>query len=150
LAQQPAGFYYLLTGVSEHVFGESGKRQFAANGKVKVTARRAAERVNVTIDIAPGWHINADEPLQDYLIATQLTGANERQLPDTVYPEPVTRTLGFQRAALSLYENAITVSATLPTDDDADSHQPVQLQLQACNDKTCLAPETLTLSLPVP
>lgn len=148
LAQQPSGFYYLLTGLSEHVFGESGPRQYAANGKVRAIARKTADdQVTVSIDIAPGWHINANKPLQDYLIATQLTGDAEQDLPDTVYPEPITRTLGFQRAALSLYEESVTLTAALPVRSATGKQQPLHLQLQACNDQTCLAPETLTLNL---
>ncbi len=140
-----SGFAYLLIGANDLLNGESGDRQFAARGKVKARARvGAGNQVEVTIDVAPGWHINAEKPLQDYLIGTKLTTASDKPLPGTVYPEAQKRVLGFQRAELALYEGQVSLSATLPEGESA-----VAVQVQACSDEICLAPETLTLKLSV-
>ena len=156
ITDQPAAFYYFLTGLSEHLFGETGARQYAARGIVKATATRKLDRIEVTIEMAPGWHVNANQPLQDYLIGTQLTGSEAQPLKDIRYPDPMTRTLGFQQSELSLYEGQITVSAALPADallsDEGQSSAslailPLNLQLQACSDEICLAPENLILNL---
>lgn len=138
-----SGFGYLLIGANELLNGENGHRQFAARGKVKAVARRGAgNQVEVIIDVAPGWHINAEKPLQDYLIGTKLTGANDQPLANTVYPVAEKRVLGFQRAELALYEGAVKLSAVMPEGESA-----VAVQVQACSDEICLAPETLSLKL---
>lgn len=140
-----SGFAYLLIGANELLNGESGHRQFAARGKVKAQARMGAgNQVEVTIDVAPGWHINAEKPLQDYLIGTKLTSVSDQPLSDTVYPAAQKRVLGFQRAELALYEGEVKLMAAMPAGDSA-----VAVQVQACSDEICLAPETLTLQLGV-
>ena len=149
LAEQPNGFFYFLTGTSEHLLGESGARQYAANGVVKASAREQSGRVVVSIDLKPGWHINADRPLQDYLIPTQLSASGDGALQDVTYPQPVTRKLGFQRESLALYEGSVSVSAAMPALGPGQSRLPLSLRLQACNDEVCLPPESLSLTLPV-
>jgi len=69
-----------------------------------------------------------------------------RPLADVSYPESKTRTLGFQRSALSLFEDNFELTAQWPGHEDSNS-VVVNLQLQACNDEICLAPETLPLTL---
>ncbi len=145
----PSGFGYLLTGVNELLQGEVGNSRFAARGKVRASARVAdGNRVEIDINMAPGWHINAAEPLQDYLIGTAVTQPDDSPLADVVFPEPEIRTLGFQRSALSLYEGDVTISAALPTVQDTQLVPTVVLQVQACSDEICLAPESLILNLP--
>lgn len=151
IAEQPAGYYYLLTGVSEHLNGERGNQQYGGRGVVKSTARIEQDKLVVSIALADGWHINSDQPLQDYLIPTRLTLADGQALQNVIYPQAITRKLGFQQSKLSLFENRIDLIADLPpsiasTDDQkSERYTEINLQLQACNDKTCLAPETLPL-----
>ena len=53
--------------------GDIGSRQYAAKGKVTVTANTSSEnKLTVNIDIAKGWHINASQVLNKYLIPTTL------------------------------------------------------------------------------
>ena len=136
-----SAFGYLLIGANELLNGESGDRLFAARGKVKAEARIRDNQVEVLVDVAPGWHINAEKPLQDYLIGTRLTDAEDKPLSNVVYPQAKKRVLGFQRAELALYEGKVKITAALPEDNT------VSVQLQACSDEICLAPETLTLRL---
>jgi len=103
----------------------------------------------------PGWHINANHPLSDYLIPTVLQAAEQNTAGDlsaVSYPAPVRKTLGFQSEELALYEGNISLKAALNT------RIPVQegallrltLRLQACDDEICLPPELLELQIPVP
>lgn len=144
-----SGFGYLLVGASELLNGESGHRQYSARGKVRVNAAAVdGSNIKVKISIAPGWHINAEEPLQDYLIGTRLTQVNDEPLAGVNYPESETRVLGFQRSALALYEGEVTLTAPMPEPAADGIVSAVALQLQACSDEICLAPETLTLPIP--
>jgi len=151
LANYPTSFGYLLTGASELLSGESGARQYLARGKVKVEAIDAGDQeVKVAISIADGWHINANKPLQDYLIGTQLSAGKEMQLSDINYPNAEHAVLGFERSKLALYTGEINISAKLATvssDPDSSAIIPLNLDLQACNDEICLPPENITLNL---
>jgi len=67
------------------------------------------------------------------------------------YPPAKRAVLGFQRSELALYDGQFTVSLPVPDSLRALDGQlvPVALNLQACNDQICLAPETVTLNVSV-
>jgi hypothetical protein len=70
----------------------------------------------------------------------------------TVYPAPRTIRLGFQPEVLALYEDVVRIEALLQQADgprDPAPWLPLEVRLQACSDAVCLAPETLTLNVPV-
>jgi len=150
LTERSGGLSYLLAGLAESLEGETGSLQYASRGIVRAQAMYGEDRVRVVIQLADGWHINSQEPLQDYLIATEIAAMDGEALKDVQFPDPVERILGFQSEALSLFEGKIELSAAWP-DSTQQSAIPslknVQLTLQACNEKTCLAPETLVLSV---
>lgn len=146
LSQQPSGFYYLLTAINEHLNGEAGATQYAARGVIKAQASKQGKQLVVSVKLNEGWHINSESPLQDYLIPTTLTNAGGRAVNGVVFPDAEIRTLGFQRAALSLFENQFELKAPWPGHEDSRSVL-VNLQVQACNDEICLAPETLPLTV---
>ncbi len=146
ITQHTDAYSYLLLGASELLWGESGALQYAARGRVRVHgAVNERGEIQISIDIAPGWHINANQPLQDYLIGTRL----EAQAPNTLeavnYPHPTSHVLGFQRETLSLYQDNVVIRAQWSgTKTGAVS---LELMLQACDDNVCLAPETLVFNL---
>jgi DsbC/DsbD-like thiol-disulfide interchange protein len=74
------------------------------------------------------------------------------QIGKVSYPQPVTTTLGFQKEPLSVYAGDIQIQIQVKIDaDDIESARilPVQLGIQACNDKICLPPEKVALHLPM-
>ena len=144
LERQSDGHYYLMTGISEYLLGETGPRQYGARGVLKTTVAKAGDGpIAVQIDISPGWHINSNQPYQDYLIPTMLS-ASDGTLESIVYPDPIDRQLGFERSVLSLYEGSVTLKAQAAEPDV----RQLQIRLQACSDKVCLPPETLKLTIP--
>jgi len=70
-------------------------------------------------------------------------------MPGVTYPEAKRQVLGFQRSELALYDQQIQITAPLPENPLAmvGNNMPVALNIQACNDKVCLAPETLLLNV---
>ena len=146
LSQHPSAFYYLLTGIHEHLNGEAGAVQYAGRGVVQAKAFKRDDEIVVSVNLADGWHINSQAPLQDYLIPTKMTNAGGRELTGIEFPEAHIKSLGFQRAELSLFENQFELKAPWPGHKDSRSAL-VNLQLQACNDEICLAPETLPLTV---
>ena len=149
LASNRGGMSSMLTGLAEYVDGERGALLHAGRGTVRAEARRVgADRVEVVLTLADGWHVNAEEPLQDYLIGTSLTGLSGAPLEDVVYPDPAIRTLSFQSSELALYDGEVVLSARLPDTARGAFPAHVEVRLQACSDKICLAPETIVLEVP--
>ena len=149
LTRDGSGFGYFLTGTNDLLNGEAGAHRYAARGKVKASVSSTdGKEVNVKIEVAPGWHINSDKPLQEYLIPTLLSLAESAPLENVKYPAAIKRKLGFQRSELDLYEGSVQLTGTLPEIDSA-VYADVELQLQACSDEICLAPETLAFKVPL-
>lgn len=110
--------------------------------------RGRAFEVAVVAKIRPGFHINAHEVSQNYLIPTSL----ETELPpgfralDTVYPPGVPRKFEFSPEKLSVYEGSATLRVKLQALPDAPlgAHQlALKLRYQACNNEACLPPVKL-------
>jgi hypothetical protein len=158
--RKPAAYPQLLIGVERLRHGEAGERQYAAGGAVRAEARvsrSAGQQAVLTVDLQlkPGWHVNAERPLQDYLVPTSVRlAAGERgwRIDRTIFPAPHTVRLGFQPESLALYEGTVRIAADLQQTDGQGSALPwlpIEVRLQACSDAICLAPETLTLRVPV-
>ncbi|MEM7210082.1 MAG: thioredoxin domain-containing protein [Pseudomonadota bacterium] len=150
LAHSQDAFSYMLIGAGELLWGEVGTLVQAARGNVSARIESFTDNtVSVVVDIDEGWHINAHEPIQDYLIGTHVEGALIDEQRGVVYPQPITRTLGFQREALALYEHSLRID--VPIDQKKyDRSALLTLKLQACNDEVCLAPESLKLFIAHP
>ena len=99
----------------------------------------------VVAKIAPGFHVNAHEPSEDYLIATSVAAdlPNGIRLVETSYPRGVMRTFHFSKTPLRVYENSFTVRMNLRAEPVAPlGPQKVSLTIayQACNQDSCLPP----------
>lgn len=106
-------------------------------------------------DIADTWHINSYQPLQDYLIATELNVETHPQLiiAETQYPAHKLQRFDFAGGEqLAVYEGREAIFLSLR---GAEGLQPGEhvldatLRVQACNDEICLAPSNIDLSLPI-
>jgi uncharacterized protein YyaL (SSP411 family) len=152
VARQPNAFPYMLIAAAELQRDESGSRRYAARGKIRLDATVVDDdKLEIKLDIAPGWHINADKPLQDYLIGTRLVDGDGNPLDNTLYPPAKRTVLQFEKSELALYEGQVSIVASLPSRQPTDGRAilPVVLDLQACNDEVCLAPESLRLNIPL-
>ncbi len=152
--QSPSYFGYMLTGASDLEHGELGAQRYAARGGVRATAHKtAAHDIVVDISIPEGWHINSSQPLQKGLIPTSVSIDPVKtgwQLGKVSFPEPITTTLGFQKEPLSVYHGDIQIQLEVDADDKKSvAVLPIQLGIQACNDKICLPPEKVALHLPM-
>ncbi len=137
--------------------GETGHVHYFGKGTVRATVLRAEtpDDIRISLSIAPGWHVNANKPLEDFLVPTEvrLSGHDAESAPITVrYPPPVRRRLGFAENELALYEGDVEIAVTLPAEiAEAEGFAALasrlRLDLQACSDEICLEPETALLSL---
>ncbi len=147
IKQQPTSYTGLLTASAILNEAEIGTTQYAAKGAVTLRAKRSTNNLlQINIDIKSGWHINSHTPLQDYLIPTT-TSFPDGQLSHIIYPPASLKKLSFGQQKLSLYENQLQIKGMLPESYKNTPILTIQTQLQACNDKHCLAPETLNLAV---
>ena len=106
------------------------------------------------IAIDEGWHVNGGKPLARDLVATalSLTKDTPAALEKLNLPKGRRVRLAFSDGPLSVYEGVVWIRATVALAEDAGPG-PARLGLtvttQACDDKTCLAPETHLLPLTV-
>lgn len=138
---------YLLMAGDHMQRGGTGPDRYLAKGVVRArgTYDRAAGRLVVSLDVAEGWHVNADKPLEEFFIPTALKVPGAEAAPVT-YPQAQRRKLGFHDKELALYEGRVEISATVPASESPTI--PAELTLQACSDEICLEPETVRLTVP--
>jgi uncharacterized protein YyaL (SSP411 family) len=113
--------------------------QLFARGNGKVWFKPTKDGVLIEIKMAPGWHINSNKPLEKSLIATEISTTDGMPIHVT-YPSSVTQTLGFSVQPLSLFEGNFSISVTKTDKTKGDK---LILNVQACNEKLCLFPETI-------
>jgi uncharacterized protein YyaL (SSP411 family) len=169
--QAPRALPYMLAGLqdyrsyglAENVPPPSLARLPDTADLVKVRARlegaglapgRQAQLV-VELQIAEGWHVNANPASLDFLIPTSIEVSMQgAQLAHSArYPDgkQIDARLGSGRIAVYSHGTSIPITLT-PADLPAD--KPAKLDLavraQACNDRgRCLAPATIRAEVPV-
>jgi len=107
--------------------------------------------IAVVAKISPGFHVNAHEPSEEYLIPTKVT----TELPagifvvETTYPRGVMRAFRFSKTPLRVYEGSFTIRMKLRADGSAPlGTQKIGLTVgyQACNQDSCLPPTKVPLT----
>lgn len=116
--------------------------------------RGGSFQIAVVMNIRPGFHVNAREKSEEYLIATDL----KAQLPsgftggDVLYPKGQLETLTFSKKPLNVYQGKVILLLpvnTLVTAPLGEQHIPMKLRYQACSTELCLPPTTLPLDATV-
>ena len=114
-------------------------------------ARGDSLEIAVVLKIRPGFHINAREKSEEYLIATDL----KTNLPDgfrageVSYPKGELHTFAFTKKPLNVYQDTVVVRlplTVLPTAGVGEQRIPLKLRYQACSTEICLPPVTLELN----
>jgi Disulphide bond corrector protein DsbC len=112
--------------------------------------RGSSFQIGVVMNIRPGFHVNAREKSEEYLIATDL----KAQLPsgfsggEVVYPKGKLETFTFSKKPLNVYQGTVVLRLplnALATAPLGQQHIPLKLRYQACSTELCLPPTTLAL-----
>ncbi|MEO1492594.1 MAG: DUF255 domain-containing protein [Pseudomonadota bacterium] len=130
LSHQPILRTDALTAIRILEGGETGRRRMLS-GVVGAHLHAGG----LTLDIAEGWHVNAHDPGQEWLIGVVLDGA------DAAWPVGKTVTLGFSDEALNVYEGRLEIPVTY------GEAREITLTVQACSDEICRQPVTATFRL---
>jgi thiol:disulfide interchange protein DsbD len=116
--------------------------------RVTAVTSGATTRVVVTVDVPASWHINAHQQADPTIIPTTLTW---EQTPGVEwgpvrYPAGKLVKVGWADQPVGLYEGALEfVTEAKLTGKEALQLNGV-LRYQACDDKTCFAPATVTVT----
>jgi hypothetical protein len=108
----------------------------------------------VVIKIRPGFHVNAREKSEEYLIATDL----KAELPagfkagEVAYPKGELHQFTFSKKPLNVYQGDVVLRVPLTALGTAPlgaQQIPLKLRYQACSTEICLPPVTIDLQAEV-
>jgi len=110
--------------------------------------------LKLVAEIRPGFHINSNKPLQEFLIPTQVflpqTGAFK--LVEVKYPLPLLKRFPFALAEeVAVFAGTLEISLQLRVAAARHGRHrlKVALRYQACNDRICLRPAQRTVEISV-
>ena len=160
MSQSPSSFMYMHFALNHYL--TAGEEVGAATPSiVSATAEVNAQNkgiydVMLQLNIATGWHINANPAGQENLIPTTITVNTDTPLEiiDVAYPKGRSTRFEFSSETLNVYEERLTIPLQLKQKPNTkhDKNVPITLQLtyQLCNETECLLPQTLDIPLEVP
>ena len=128
----------------------SGKDVVApeAYASLDPVARSMSFQVAVVLKIRNGFHVNAREVTEDYLIPTDLRAEVPAgfKLGTITYPKGTLQTFTFSKnKKLNVYSGSVTILMPLTVLGTAPlgaQHIPMKLRYQACSTEICLPPVT--------
>ena len=115
-------------------------------------ARGSSFQIAVAMKIRPGFHVNAREKSEDYLIATDLKAAFPPGFSagEVSYPKGKLEKFVFSKIPLNVYQDTVILRMPVTVLADAplgEQHISLKLRYQACSSELCLPPVTLTLDV---
>jgi len=109
--------------------------------------------VKTAVEIRTGYHCNSNTPSEDYLIPLRLTWTTgPLESPAIEYPKPQMERFSFSDKALSVYTGDFVITTKFKVATNVNPGTVFvtgKLRYQACNDRMCLPPKTIDVSLPV-
>ena len=121
----------------------------ASSLKEKITAGDTLF-INVKVTLQKGWHINSNQPEEDFLIPTKLTVKTDSTIStcQIIYPAAEKIQSDLTEKPLMVFNSGAVIKCSLiipPAFKEKKLTVNFELEYQACNNKTCSAPETAAL-----
>lgn len=108
---------------------------------------------DLTAVINSSWHINSNKPNDEFLIPTVVSAKGKGiKLVRVKYPKPHEIKLSFSESPVSVFEGETKIGLTFEVQENAASGKQmveVVLDYQACNDVTCLPPNSVSAKFDV-
>jgi hypothetical protein len=109
--------------------------------------------LSVRVEIAPGWHINADAPLDEFLVPTRLDASAEGVRfgkphfppPERIHSDAVGGDMLLFSGAFEIKVPLLGKSPRAARDAKSPPRTRVTLHYQACDQATCFPPKEVTL-----
>lgn len=121
--------------------------------EARIDAGGSAE-TSVRLDIAEGYHVNANPPSDKFYIGTEIQAeAQDGITPGKpTYPPALTKKFGFAEKPLAVYEGQAVIKLPLSAAATASKGRhtfKARVRVQPCNDEACLQPRTIEAAIPV-
>lgn len=110
----------------------------------------------IKVNVEDGWHINSNKPNEDFLIPSSVEIETQDGFEITLvkYPEAKELEFGFSDKPVSVFEGEFLVGGIISVPagvEPAEYEIPIKFGYQACNDMTCMPPntaeQTITISV---
>ena len=108
--------------------------------------------VKLPLQLREGYHMNTNMPPDPYLIPLRLTWDSGPISAEVVYPKPELHKVEFSAAPLPVFSGRFELVTRFKVPASVQPglvNIPGKLRYQACNDRMCLPPKTVDLTLPV-
>lgn len=120
----------------------------AAYVSMDPVGRGGTFQIAVVLKIRKGFHLNAREKSEEYLIATdlQVNPLAGFKPGDVSYPKGQLRRFAFSKTPLNVYEDTVTLRVLVTALADAplgEQRIPMKIRYQACSHELCLPPVRL-------
>ena len=157
MAQSPSSFMYMHFSLNRYL--DAGEKLSSGTSLVSATAEIKSRSNNVLnvilqLNIASGWHINANPAGQDNLIPTTVTADADApfEILDIAYPTGRSARFEFSYESVNVYEGKLTIPLKLKQKSNRKKSARVTLKLtyQPCSETECLLPQTLDIPLDLP
>lgn len=110
-------------------------------------------RIPLFVRVDEGYHVNSNAPAEAFLIPLRLTwNPGVIESGPISFPKPQLERLGFSEKPVSVFKGAFEITTRFKVPADAkpgSSSVTGKLHYQACNDRTCLTPRNLDVSVPI-
>ncbi len=154
ITQRPYICSYLICGLLEMFAGEQSNKKWCSEGNIHISSSCVTNKDNyeiiLEIKINKAWHLNQLQDENNNPVPVKIEIKNNLKIANFIYPKPLEKKLGFQTEPVNVYEDKINISFTLTKGTKGtlifpDNLLNLKLELQACDDQKCLAPETVNL-----
>lgn len=149
-----AAFLIIPSSFYSATVAQSGPPNIRVNGSLSANKVKRGRTVQATVvmTIPSGYHVNSSQPLEKFLIPTQLKVEAPKGLSvgAVSYPRAVVRKFQFSKNRVSVYEGRPTMrfSISVPKDFATGSKEiKMRLRYQSCNDDACFPPQNKDVSL---
>ena len=146
----------VLLFISQIAFAQFGRTDLV---KIKLTQNNlkvsAGSQFKVILEahIEESWHTNSNKPNDEFLIASRVTvKSNKVTLGNVSYPQPQELKLEFSEKPVSVFDGDIKIELTFSVIKNIPNGKysvPVQFNYQACNDKACMPPTSISENLQI-
>ena len=114
--------------------------------------RGATGEGKVTLELRSGFHVNSNKPNDEFLIPLKLTWTRGGiEAGEVDYPSPKLEKSDFSTQPLSVFDGTFAIVTHFRAAADAPpgaGTMKAKLRYQACNNRECLQPKTVDITLP--
>lgn len=127
ITQRPYICSYLICGLIEMLSGEQSSKQWCAEGNIYISTAVSKKdnqyKIILSIKINKDWHLNPISDENNIPSPLKIETSGEWIISDIQYPEPATKTLGFQTEPVNVYSGNINLTLFVSSKNQPDSNK---------------------------